>query len=292
MFTIHHSLFIVLPLTPLPLDPLNPVFIMERALFVSKSKNLKYHIPEFTRLYFGNEFCERLLPSNQEINTALAFAIKKGLRFTLVTPYCTERGLKRVKVLLKKISQEKPGSEVVINDWGVLRVLKNSSYDLIPVLGRLLTKIKRGPRLMNMLDVLPGEAIEYLKSSNLTVPLYAEFLKKNGIERVELDNPLQGFDFEQADKGIHLSLYIPFAFITTTRFCLTASCDIPEEKGLIGVFPCKKECQKYTFYLENPVMPVMLIRKGNTVFFKNDKIPAGLKEKGVDRIVIQPEVPV
>jgi hypothetical protein len=265
---------------------------MERALFISKSKNLKYHIPEFTRLYFGNEFCERLLPSNQEIDTALIFSIKKELGFSLVTPYCTELGLKRVKELLKKIAQEKPGSEVVINDWGVLRALKSSSYHLIPVLGRLLTKIKRGPRLMNMLDVLPGEAIEYLKSSNLTVPIYSEFLQKHGISRAELDNPFQGFDFERADNRIHLSLYIPFAFVTTTRFCLTASCDIPEEKGLIGIFPCKKECQKYTFYLENPVMPVMLIRKGNTVFFKNDKIPTGLKEKGVDRVVVQPEVPI
>jgi len=265
---------------------------MERALFVSKSQNLKYHISEFTRLYFGNEFCERLIPSNRGIDAAITFAVKKGLGFTLVTPYCTELGLKRVKVLLKKIAREKPGSEVVFNDWGVFRTLKNSSYDLTPVLGRLLTKIKRGPRIMNMLDVLPKEGLEYLKSSNLTIPLYAEFLKKNRIERVELDNPLQGFDFERTDKGIHFSLYIPFAFVTTTRFCLTASCDIPEKKGLVGIFPCKKECQKYTFYLENPVMPVMLIRKGNTVFFKNDKIPPGLKEKGIDRVVVQPEVPV
>lgn len=265
---------------------------MERALFISKSKNVKYYLPEFTHLYFGNEFCERLLPSNQEIDTALSFALKKRMGFTLVTPYCTELGLKRLKALIKRISEEIPGSEVVINDWGVLRIINNSSYDLRPVLGRLLTKIKRGPRLMNMLDILPIEAIEYLKSSNLTVPLYSEFLQKNGINRVELDNPLQGFDFKRADKRIHLSLYIPFAFVTTTRFCLTASCDIPEEKGLIGVFPCKKECQKYTFYLENPVMPVMLIRKGNTIFLKNDKIPTGLKEKGVDRLVIQPEVPV
>jgi len=266
---------------------------MERAFFVSKTKNLlKYYLKEFSRLYFGNEFCERLLPSRREIEIALAFASKNGLSFTLVTPYCTELGVRRVKALLKKIAQEKPGSEVVFNDWGVLRVLQGSSYDLKPVLGRLLTKIKRGPRVMRMLDVLPKEGIEYLRSSNLTVPLYSEFLKKKGIERVELDNPFQGFDFERADKEIHLSLYIPFAYVTTTRFCLTASCDIPEKKGLVGVFPCKKECQKYTFYLENPVMPVMLLRRGSTVFFKNDKIPEGLKEKGVDRVVIQPEVPL
>ena len=265
---------------------------MERALFIAKSKDLSYYIPDFSRLYFGNEFCERLLPTNRDVDTALAFAGEKKASFTLVTPYCTELGLRRIRSLLKKLAKERPESEVVFNDWGVLRMLRTSSYDLKPVLGRLLTRIKRGPRLMGMIDVLPKEALEYLRSSNHTVPNYTEFLKKNGVERVELDNPLQGFDFERADKDIHLSLYVPFAYVTTTRFCLTASCDIPEKKGLVGVFPCKRECQKYTFYLENPVMPVMLLRRGNTIFFKNDKIPQGLTEKGVDRIVIQPEVPM
>lgn len=266
--------------------------MLERALFVSKSNNLKYYLPEFTRLYFGNEFCERLLPSEKEIDTVLEFTIKKGMKFSLVTPYCTEVGLTRLNTLFEKISQETNESEVIINDWGVLRIIHNSFNNLTPVLGRLLTKIKRGPRLMNMLKVLPEEAVEYLRSSNLTVPLYLEFLRDYGIQRVELDNPLQGFDFKKADARLHLSLYIPFAYVTTSRFCLTASCDLPEEKGLIGIFPCRRECQRYTFYLENPIMQVMLIRKGNTIFFKNNNIPSGLIEKGVDRVVIEPEIPI
>jgi hypothetical protein len=65
-------------------------------------------------------------------------------------------------------------------------------------------------------------------------------------------------------------------------------------KGMIGIFPCKKECQKYTFTLDNPVMTTTLIRKGNTIFYKNEKIPTGdeLRQKQVDRLVIQPEIPV
>jgi hypothetical protein len=69
---------------------------------------------------------------------------------------------------------------------------------------------------------------------------------------------------------------------------------VPEKKGMVGIFPCKKECQKYTFALDNPVMDTSLIRKGNTIFYRNTKIPQSeeLKEKKIDRVVIQPEIPI
>lgn len=157
-----------------------------------------------------------------------------------------------------------------------------------------MTKIKRGPRLMNVIDKLPPDALKYFQSTNLSVKTYRKFLLTRGIKRAELDYPLQDLSLNDIGSELHLSLYIPFVYVTTTRFCLVASCDIPERKGMIGIFPCKKECQEYTFTLDNPVMPTTLIRKGNTIFFKNEKIPTGeeLKEKKIDRLVIQPEIPI
>ena len=64
-----------------------------------------------------------------------------------------------------------------------------------------------------------------------------------------------------------------------------------EKKGVIGVFPCGKECRKYTFYLDNPVMNKMLIRRGNTIFYQNTQIPKKIDEFNIDRVVVQPEVP-
>jgi hypothetical protein len=61
----------------------------------------------------------------------------------------------------------------------------------------------------------------------------------------------------------------------------------------IGVLPCNKECRAYAFSLWNPVMTVPLIRKGNTIFFSNEEIPYPLIREGkIDRIVIQPEIPM
>jgi len=235
-----------------------------------------------------------LLPSAQDIDQVIDFAREHKIPFSLVTPYVTNDGLKKWKKIIEKIAEKNPKSEIIFNDWGILRAIRGISTELTPVLGRLMTKIKRGPRLMNVMDVLPKDAIKHLQSTNLSIRTYRKFLAEKGITRAELDYPLQDIKLNDVGADIHLSLYIPFVYVTTTRFCLTASCDIPERKGMVGIFPCKKECQKYTFTLDNPIMPCSLIRKGNTIFYKNEKIPTGdeLKGKRIDRLVIQPEIPI
>jgi hypothetical protein len=262
---------------------------VERALFIAKQKNLKYLSADYQRVYFGNEFCERLLPGPETVAEIMQSVLDRDLPFTLVTPYVTDAGISKVERLLAALPDE---TEVVFNDWGVLRILRQKFPRLEPVQGRLLTKLKRGPRIANVLDKLPAGALQHLKSTNLGVPVYQRFLRDNNISRVELDNPIQGLDLGGAPPELKLSLYIPFAYVSTTRFCLVANCDVPEKKGVIGVFPCHQECQKYTFYLNNPVMTTPLTRKGNTLFFKHMKLPPDIKELNISRIVIQPEIPM
>ena len=266
----------------------------ERVLFITKARNLKYYNPNLSRIYFGNEFCQRLLPSSQEVDQVMDFAHEHGLTFSLVTPYVTNEGLRQWWSVIEQVAARNPQSEVIFNDWGVFRVIRETVQGLQPVLGRLMTKIKRGPRLMKVMDKLPPDAVKHLQSTNLDVEAYRAFLVNQGITRVELDYPLQDIITGGTGSPIHLSLYIPFVYVTTTRFCLSASCDIPEKKGMVGIFPCKKECQHYTFTLDNPVMDTSLIRKGNTIFYRNTTIPDSdeLKEKKIDRVVIQPEIPI
>lgn len=263
---------------------------MEQSLFIAKTENLKYFDPGYTRIYFGVEFCERLLPGAGDLKRVLDFAGEKGLDFTFVTPYVTERGLGKLESLLEVLAETRPDSEVVFNDYGVLRLLHNSFPGLEPVLGRLLNRTKRGPRLMTVIDRLPETTVAYFRDTNLNVPALNEFYRKQGVKRVELDNLLQGIGFTlERWQG---SLYLPYAYVTTTRFCLANACDDPEKETRIGIFPCQRECQKYTFYLRNPVMPVVLERKGNTIFFRNDRVPGDIEQRGINRLVIQPEIPV
>ena len=264
---------------------------MEQAFYISSIEQLCHPSDDFTRLYFGAEFCERLMPSRQDLETALRISRERALDFTFMTPFVTNRGLAQLDELANVLAHTRPDSEVVVNDWGVLHLLRSQYPELTPVLGRLLNKSKRGPRIMNIIDQIPTETRDYLRGSNLDVPSAVYFLKEQGIHRVEFDNVLQGLNLDGTDPGIHKSLYMPFAFVSVTRFCLTANCDDPTKMDYVGIFPCCRECLRYSFNLYNPVMKLPLIRRGNAIFFINENIPDAVDKRLVDRIVVQPEPP-
>lgn len=265
---------------------------MEQVLFISKKEHLKYFNKNFTRLYFGQEFCERLIPKKEHIEEVLSFVAKEQLSLTFVTPYVTNKGLKYLEDILEFLKKKKPDAEIVFNDWGVLQFLKYEAPEFTRVMGRLLNKIKRGPRILNIFNQLPESTRDFFQGSNFDVPSVTRFLQENNIARVEYDNLLQGINLDTTDTHIHKSLYMPFAFVSTTRFCLCAHCDDPDTFDYVGILPCAMECQHYTFNLFNPVMHIPLIRKGNTIFFLNETIPAIVEKRQVDRIVIQPEIPI
>lgn len=263
---------------------------LEQALYVSRLTGLDNWGPDFTRLYFGQEFCERLLPSESDLKTAMEFAHQHGAGFTLVTPYVTQAGLGRLEQRLAELDRHQPGAEVVFNDYGVWNVLRARYPALVPVMGRLLNRMKRGPRLMAVIDRLPDTTVQYFRSNALGLPHLQSFLKKRGVMRVELDNLLQGINLPL--QGLETSLYYPWAYIATTRLCMTAGCDRPDAAERLGIFPCGRECHKYGFVLENEIMSVPLIRKGNTIFFENEELPPDLPRTGISRIVVEPTIPI
>ena len=72
---------------------------MEQAVFISKIPHLKYVNEKYSRLYFGNEFCEKLIPSVTDLKNTLGFVMNKRLDFSFVTPYATNIGLNKLKIL-------------------------------------------------------------------------------------------------------------------------------------------------------------------------------------------------
>ncbi len=262
---------------------------MEKALFISSGKGLPRVDPEYTRLYFGAEFCERLIPSRDEIRAAAGFAAEHKLGFTLVTPYVTDRGLDALAGVIDALPADVPAFEVVINDWGVLRMLRGRSRGMTFVLGRLLTKQKRDPRTAAAARCLPPQALGHFRESNVDTAELRGFLSDLGIRRVELDNTAGGI--ERQKDSLPASLYVPFAYVTTTRFCPAASCT-KQAVPLRSIAPCAFECRSYTFALRHGEMPGALLLKGNTQFFRNDRLPDNMEELNIDRIVYEPELPI
>jgi len=262
-----------------------------RAMFVSRLEHLTHWQAGYHRLYYGNEFCERLIPTGEELRTALDFAGEQGVPLTLVTPYVTENGLARLRELLDIMTGDSRGDEVVFNEWGVLRVLHNDYPGLTPVMGRLLNRMKRGPRLMTVIDKLPPSTVHYFRDNYLNNPALGDFLAAQGVGRVELDNLLQGFDFKL--ERLRGSVYTPYVYVSTTRLCLAAGCEDASRATEVTVGgACQRECRRYTFHLRHSIMPVPLIRKGAAVFYHNAQEIPDLAERGIDRIVVQPEIPI
>ena len=256
----------------------------------------------FTRLYFGQEFCEKALPRPKELLLAIDKAIEYGMEFTLVTPYVTEQGLIELKLLFKELVEILPNCEVVVNDWGILHLLNGEFPTLSPILGRLLNKAWRDPRINSYLPIHNQE--DFLKpfqSSNLTSPLIKDLLESLKVERVELDNLPQGLDGRIFEMGYLTSLYLPYGCITSGRVCLLGSWGLEvKEKFKASQSNCGQKCRFCWLEMKDTGNKVpdssewRILQKGNTVFylqldsFLNNSLEQ-VNSLGIDRIVLQPE---
>ena len=281
---------------------------IENAVLVTSTAAARGPLSGAQRVYFGNEFCERLLPSRRDLALVADVCAARELGFTLVTPPVTQSGLAHIEELLTWLEEREGAFEVVVNDWGVLHLLTRRHPRVEPVLGRLMSKQQRDPRILRLftgnpapqivdgrlvIDVaLPDEAVTLYRATPLSASLTQSALRALGVRRVELDNPLQGFDYQAADDGT-ASLYVPFGVVATSRRCTSD----PRRKSFPftdRVDSCTRGCRRMAFELRAQHIADPLYRRGNTLFFRNDALPDGmdLLSRGVNRVVHQPSLPM
>lgn len=270
----------------------------ENALLSNRMEDVEKGVD---RVYFGNEFCENLIPSFAMLKKWYFFAKAGKKEFTFVSPFVTNRGLKKLEYLLAFLNEQRP-AEIVFNDWGVFALVKNKFRGLIPVLGRLLTKQRRDPRMLKIFSgkqkfvesvkadkkclLLPKRApaglFRHHQASIINTVIFQEYLLSEGINRVEIDNLAWEMKVK-TNKKIGVSIYLPYGYITTSRMC---------GKLTLTYAACGKECKKYFFRLEDKTLPVPFYGIGNTVFYAS-KVPSEgyLRKLGIDRIVHQPRLP-
>ncbi|OQA91560.1 MAG: hypothetical protein BWY26_00887 [Elusimicrobia bacterium ADurb.Bin231] len=250
-----------------------------------------------TRVYFGNEFCQRLIPSLEELKEARKIISEKKLAFTLVTPYVTDSGLEKIEPLLVYLSGLKEtGMEVVINDPGVLDMVLEYK-NLIPVMGRLKDPMKRMARFVHQLPQLSPSQKDALSSTNISIEAYQKYLLDLGVERVEYDLVPQGISINFNTLPFRASFYYPWTYITTGRICEMGSLHQKDEDKFTLYNPCGKECQKYyaSWLTEWPGSSNKIFAFGNTIFMLCEAPPDVLKRyitQGFDRIIYQPVIPM
>ena len=260
---------------------------MENAILTSGLSRIPDKGLRENRIYFGSEFCDFLLPRPGDIDRLLDIKKIRNVDFSIVTPYFNERSLSRLKELLAYLYKKSPANEVVINDWGAFDLITERFPGFQVILGRILSKQKRGffvsrssgkKQLIRDL-LLKKNDVTHLRSSILQNDYLMRFIAERGIKRIALDNCLQGIDYP-GKNSVNIDLYYPYVYVTTSNYCLTQA----HSKNFIAKnMSCDKACLKG----DAPAMEICgqkMYLKGNTQFYYNDDL-AFVKKGAGNRLI-------
>lgn len=261
------------------------------------SADLARHFGEanFTRFAYGTEFCENLLPPPE----ALKAVLEACAPLTFLTPYVSDRGIAALRNLFALLDD----TEVVFNDWGVLRLLRTEFPHLTPIQGRLLNKSLRDPRVTSIYaetaPAAPESSLRVLQRSNLDDPAYLALLERYNVRAIEMDNLPQGTDTSFAAR---ISLYVPFGFISTARVCMAAALHYRASEKFQPGARCRHECQSHQLeytYSNSPFSnrDQKFLLKGNTYFYRHSDsmlaaLAADAKRGRIARLIYQPSLPM
>lgn len=261
---------------------------MEHAIHISALEDLRHFFGgRFARVYFGSEFCPWLLPDLDRVKQALDFCHGHGVAFTLVTPILTEPHLDAANALLDRLPS---GTEVVLNDWGLLR--SAVARGMVPIAGRALIKVKRDPRI-NKSHLADLELARYLRGSNLAQPAFQRFLIEQGIARAELDNVPQGYALS-LPSDLHTSLYYPYVYASATRRCAL----LGSQDDALTMGACREHCGRQLVRASIPRLPGNVGSPGHyyilgpMLYFENTEQPRNTAGWNLNRLVFQPRPPV
>lgn len=238
------------------------------------------------RLYIGNQFCPHLFPSDEMLFALLQKAQRELLQVTVVFTCQKESMLKSTEQLLQKLDQwcDEHGREleVIVNDWGMAGLVGLMTSHLIPVLGILLNKYKKDPRI----GFKQGDQM-LLKENPLGLENYRKYLQDEfAIHRYEWEYRGHEQEYPQGRN----SLYFPFYQTNTSQYCpLYACCTTGERGRQKEPANCPQYCQdKVLLYPDH----LKMVGRYNSLFALDDtllRMPEQVEQlmkSGIDRLVV------
>jgi hypothetical protein len=238
-----------------------------------------------SRIHFGNEFCERLLPSRAAVESALELVTGAALGFSLAMPMLTDDGIEAAEALLAALPD---GSEVVVNDWGLMRRVRRHFPGLVASAGRLLCRMLKEPRA-------PSASFMELGGHGFMSPGLEALLGRLGVSRLEIDLPPFARPEDLRAPNRLVSVHVPFGFSTTGRICRIGSLHQASARKFATGHRCARECLTYVTAMETPRAPrgsgTHLFQRGNTILYRhtlamNTALADAIAARMVDRIVV------
>ncbi len=206
---------------------------MEYALEIEKFDK-KVLDKSISRIYFGDAFCQKLIPNKKVLLETYKKVINEGLSFTLNTPFLNDDNINIELKNIEYLCNYNKNFEIIVNDYGLFYEIRKNFPDIKLSLGRLLTKQKTDPNIIkNDKKITSNDYIKkslsnilsknkniykHFKASVINDKIYQEYLLKNNVNRFEIEYLVWDMDLS-FNKKFKITIYYPYAHITTTRNC-------------------------------------------------------------------------
>jgi hypothetical protein len=260
---------------------------MERAIFLDNFSGTQKQIENADRIYLGAQYCPRLLPSTTELEAS--FDRLGDLPVSLLLPFIPQSFHQAALDLIDLCLKAKPGSEIVAQNWGLVESISRKGGQ--PVIGRLLIKQPKDPRLLKLLETDSENRFEQLRITQINSEAI-KLIKSLNASRIEIDLPPWGLNLPEAiiESNLHVSVHLPYAVVSTTRYCKLAQ--IHSSRQLLQITDCQRQCKTLQYKLDHPDIPGDMVLYGNTFLHKSAREPDMQQwPTVVDRQVIDNSVP-
>lgn len=238
------------------------------------------------RFYIGNQFCHNLFPTEEQLFSIMDKMYSEGSEITLVFSYIREFMLLSVGKLLEKVDNwcciHGVNVEIVVNDWAMAEMLCGKTSRLRPVLGTLLNKRKKDPRM----KYKTGDTSLFQQNS-LNAGFYRDFLAEEfHIHRYEWESCGYPQELPTGKNSLHL----PFYQTNTSQYCPLYALCTTGDRGIQQLAEhCPKFCEKYALlYPEH----LHMAGRYNSLFGVDKTLPEStemwknIKGTKPDRIVV------
>lgn len=241
-------------------------------------ENLKENgIYEFQRIYVGNDFCENMFVSIDELRNWQKICIESGLYLTIMTPAVSQSGMKSVLQIIDfiKSMDRRLHIEIVVNDVGIMHLLQDANISLS--CGRLFDKAPCDARFYeeDYLMYFAKSGLKLVNKSGICSQNMDSVLEKYNIKRIEFDT-CKWLEF---NKNYEYTFYSPYSYITMGRMCMFKNYK-NHQLFDVSYGNCVKVCEdviqimeKTNCFVDNKGIIqkhiVTLLRKGNSVLIKN-----------------------
>lgn len=228
------------------------------------------------RLYIGSSFCRHLFPGPGELRAIADKARCERTALTLVTAELRAGVEAAADELIAFAAQQR--AELCVNDWGMLERAQPFAGKLPILLGPMLNRRRKDPRMQ--WKAAPARQLALLSENSLNSAAWCAFLGRMGVQRYEYESCALPAQLPPGS----ISLHMPFYQTNTALWCpLRALCTAGDRGAQAPAESCSRYCEDNVLLYPEPLK---MIGRWNSLLALDADAWRRPLPPGADRIVL------